>query len=305
MQEEPYRRLDPPSGGAPPQEHPTDVRTVLVDALDLGQNLRGIGWSWSHSPFPAPSDYGPALPLLLLQVGLQYTAVDAIHYALVLLQPSLWDPAGTSIFNAALPPVQRTLVAVLTTLGTGSVAALSIDLGYAIAALLGRTLRRDGAARWPTLFNRPWAATSLADFWARRWHALFARQFGTLGGALGRLCGARGALARVLGAFALSALLHDLGSWALGHGADPAHVGGFFVAMGAGVLFERVTPWRPAGVLGACWTYVWVVAWGMRLVDSWARAGLAANMFLPERLRPGRILVRAAWKAALGGEPLL
>jgi len=32
------------------------IPNILLDALDLMRNERGIGWSWSRKPFPAPSN---------------------------------------------------------------------------------------------------------------------------------------------------------------------------------------------------------------------------------------------------------
>jgi hypothetical protein len=47
---QPLRRYNPPVEGqhAAPIERPLTIPNVLLDALDLMFNLRGIGWSWSH-----------------------------------------------------------------------------------------------------------------------------------------------------------------------------------------------------------------------------------------------------------------
>jgi Membrane bound O-acyl transferase family len=80
-----------------------------------------------------------------------------------------------------------------------------VDMFYLISALIGRILLRQPAWRWPPLFERPWASTSLADFWRFRWHQMFRYVFVVLGSRpVGAKLGRPGAL---LGAFAVSSLL--------------------------------------------------------------------------------------------------
>ena len=101
----------------------------------------------------------------------------------------------------------------------------------------------------------------------------------------------------VVGAFAVSGVLHDLGMWGLGRGTEFSTVGGFFLLMGVGSAlehgFKEVTGRRVGGLCGWAWTMVWTIGWGTLLIDAWARRGMIATDFFPDRLRPGKSLVDA------------
>ncbi|KAF8755511.1 Membrane bound O-acyl transferase family [Rhizoctonia solani] len=77
---------------------------------------------------------------------------------------------------------------------------------------------------WPPLFDNPLAATSVRDFWSRRWHACFRRNFfitgakpgAIVGESIGSLAGSMADTIRVggvMGVFLMSGLLHDFGMW--------------------------------------------------------------------------------------------
>jgi hypothetical protein len=111
---------------------------------------------------------------------------------------------------------------------------------------------------WPPLFDGPLDATSVRDFWSRRWHALFRRNFwaarakprAAVGGYLGglvdsavapkkstRILGMR--IGGVMGVFLMSGLMHDWGLWGTGQGTDFRGVTGFFLLQGVGVIAEE------------------------------------------------------------------
>lgn len=106
------------------------------------------------------------------------------------------------------------------------------------------------------LFDRPWAATSLREFWGRRWNRAFsavARE--RVYRPVARL---RGRTAGLLAAFVFSGLVHELllsvparGGWGL-----PT---AYFLLQGLGVVLGR-----PAGRAG---TALWVVALSRRRAD--------------------------------------
>jgi Membrane bound O-acyl transferase family len=74
------------------------------------------------------------------------------------------------------------------------------------------------------------------DFWSFRWHQSFRYVFVELGSRPG---GAKlGRLGALLGAFALSGLLHDFGMWGLGKEMEPRSVTGFFLLMSVGTALE-------------------------------------------------------------------
>ena len=149
--------------------------------------------------------------------------------------------------------------------------------------------------QWPPFSEGPWRATSLADFWARRWHQAFRRPFVKVGGYPLRLV--FGKLGLVLGVFILSGVLHDWGIWGMGRGTDFSRLGGFFVLNGVGVvlelLWERLSGRKVGGWAGWAWAMVWMVSTGHLLIEGWLRRGLAGCMLLPPSLRLGKFLVEA------------
>ncbi|KAI0029272.1 membrane bound O-acyl transferase family-domain-containing protein [Vararia minispora EC-137] len=293
LQRDPYRRLDPPVDGAPSIERLT-FRTVLLHALDLSFNLRGIGWSWTRNPFPALQELRP-IPVQLFLIIIQLLVFDTLHAFVQWSHPSLNRPEGDTLFDPSLAPFPRILWACVATFCAGMLIFLALDTGHGICAVIARIFLRHPAWHWPPLFSAPWAATSLADFWGR-WHQLFRRQFSFFGRLLGSAFRSRRAGA-LLGAFVLSGLLHDLGTWGLRAegGAEPLSVSAFFVAMGAGIMLEQF--WKPRGVLGWIWTYAWTIGWATRWMDAWARRGVFASMFAQEWLRPGKMIVECVTHA--------
>jgi hypothetical protein len=138
-------------------------------------------------------------------------------------------------------------------------------------------------------------STSIRDFWSFRWHQLLRPIFIFFGARPGgALLGKPGA---VMGAFAVSAIVHHIPMWGMGNGSDFVAVGGFFLLMGVGALMEaaftRATGLRVRGWIGWSWTMTWTMTWGMFIIDGWARHGMLANEFLPNGVRPGKKVVDA------------
>lgn len=136
-------------------------------------------------------------------------------------------------------------------LGLAGIAALLLTIHLGIGDLLPWLLRWSGFSV-PLLFNRPWAATSLADFWSRRWNLAFVdmNQRLFLRGAY-RYFGKRGSRFAL---FALSGLLHELAL------SFPAGAGwglplGYFLLQG--VLVAAEERFRKAG---RAWTWFWLIA---------------------------------------------
>ena len=116
----------------------------------------------------------------------------------------------------------------------------------------------------------------------------------------GELFGKPGA---VMGAFAVSALVHYVGLWGVGNGTEFATAGGFFLLMGVGAIMEGgftgMSGLKVRGWLGWAWTMVWTTLWGTLMIDGWARHGVFATDFLPSGFRPGKVGVETM--IALGG----
>jgi hypothetical protein len=294
---EPLRRYNPPVEGqhAAPIERVLTIPNVLLDALDLMFNMRGIGWSWSHKPFPKPITWSTSTPTILAELLLKFVAFDISHYLMQRIRPTVDDPAGDTIFDSTLSMVPRFACAALCTVCGAMMVYTMVDMFYLISALIGRILLRQPAWRWPPLFERPMTSTSLADFWSFRWHQSFRYVFVELGSRPGGAkLGRPGAL---LGAFTLSGLLHDFGMWGLGKGMEFRSVTGFFLLMGVGAAleygFKQATGHRVGGLWGWVWSVVWSVGWGTMMIDAWARRGLMASDFFPFAPRPGKWLVDA------------
>jgi hypothetical protein len=292
---EPLRRYNPPVEGqhAAPTERLLTIPNVLLDALDLMFNMRGIGWSWSHKPFPKTTTWSKSILTILAELLLKFVAFDTSHYLIQHIRPSVNDPTGDTIFDSTLSAVPRfAWAAFCATCGAMMVYTI-VDTFYLVSALIGRILLRQPAWRWPPYFEHPWASTSLADFWSFRWHQTFRYPFVEVGSRPGGAkLGRPGAL---LGAFALSGALHDFGMWGLGKGMEPRSVTGFFLVMCIGTAleygFKRATGHRVGGLWGWVWSVVWSVGWGTMIIDSWTRHGLMASDFFPFAPRPGKWLV--------------
>ena len=294
LAKEPLRKYEPPTEGQHAfVKRPLSIPNVLLDALDLMCNKRGIGWSWSRKPFPAPSTRSTSIASTLARIVVKFTVWDLCVYTVHHLRPSVDDPAGDTIFDPALGVLPRWACAVLFTVCCGMVVYSSVDMYYHIASLVGRLVLRQPAWQWPPLSDRPWMSTSIADFWGFRWHQLFRHVFVVFGARPGSaLLGRPGAL---LGAFGVSAVVHDLGMWGLGRGTEFRTVGCFFILMAVGVVlelaFKGITGRRVGGFWGWVWTMVWTIGWGTLMVDAWAKRGMAATDPPPDWLRPGKLLM--------------
>ena len=294
---QPLRRYNPPVEGqhSAPIERPLTISNVLLDALDLMFNLRGIGWSWSHKPFPKTSTWSTSIPAILAKLLLKFVAFDISLCLMQRIRPSVNDLGGDTIFDSTLSMVPRFARGASCTVCGAMMVYTMVDMFYLISALIGRILLRQPAWRWPPLFERPWASTSLADFWRFRWHQMFRYVFVVLGSRpVGAKLGRPGAL---LGAFAVSGIMHDLATWGLGKGMESRSVSGFFLLMSVGAAleygFKQATGRRVGGVWGWVWTMVWSIGWGTMIIDAWARRGLMASDFFPFAPRPGKWVVDA------------
>ena len=291
----PLRRYELPEGRDSPVERPLSVSNVLTDAFDLLCNQRGIGWSWSPNPFLREGTPPPSIASIWAKTLLNIMVVDVSQYIMQSICPSIDKPGG-GIFDPTLPLLPRTCLGALAALFGGVWVCAVVDLQYHVGMLIGRHLLRQPASHWPPLFCRPWMATSMRDFWSNRWHQSLRHIFVVFGARPGgKLLGRTGA---VMGAFAVSAFIHYFGFWGTGHGTEFHIDGGFFLLMGLGAIIEGTFQWatglRVGGWFGWLWTMSWTLAWGTPLIDGWARRGIFATDFFPDRLRPGKMLIEGA-----------
>ena len=276
-----------------PIERRLSASTVFFDAFDLLANPRGIGWSWSQNPFPRENTLPPSIALLFAKTLLKMTVFDASQYIIQRACPVVDDPRGGSIFDPSLTFVPRTALAAFCGMCGGAWTYALVDSLYHISTLIGRTVLHQPASAWPRLFHRPWMSTSVQEFWSFRWHQIVRHLFIVFGARPGgALFGKPGA---VMGAFAVSSILHHVGLWGTGNGTEFVTAGGFFLLMGVGAVieegFKRVTGLRVGGWIGWSWTMMWTILWGTFMIDGWARHGVFATQLLPNGIRPGKVVV--------------
>lgn len=280
-------------------KHHVPLTSALWNAWDLMVNLRGIGWNWSHrTHIPRPFFHVESrltfTLLSLCQCILLMIAFDALCVCARSLGPDTFGtPEGGTIFDPSLPPTERYMKSLTVTFLSGITAYVIINATYQFHAVLYMILFQQYPSQWPPLFDSPWLSTSLTSFWGRRWHQLFREYFVAVGSrSMRRYLGRVGT---VMGAFAVSGVLHDVGMQGMGRGADTLTVVGFFLMHGVAVLLEhawkQATGRRVGGVFGWLWACLWLILWGQAVVDVWARRGLIGSQFFPEAYRPATLIL--------------
>ena len=275
-----------------PTEHGVSVFSAMWNALDLIVNLRGIGWNGPqrmHISTPYFQVESRLIFVLLSLCRFTFLALvfDTLRRSVHLLGPDTFGtPKGGTIFDPSLTPRERYMKAFIVTVLAGANSYISIEFTYQVYAALFTILFRQYPSQWPPLFDSPWLSTSLASLWGRRWHQAFRECFVAVGSKpLGRYLGRAGT---VMGAFAVSGVLHDIGMRGMGRGGDTLAVAGFFLMQGVGVVMEhawkQATGRRVGGVAGWLWTFSWLVLWGHPMVDAWARKGLLGADLFPLNL---------------------
>ncbi|KLO12329.1 hypothetical protein SCHPADRAFT_915677 [Schizopora paradoxa] len=162
---------------------PSSVGGRLLYSFDLLTSLRGISslpdryWEWAPRPL---TTYSPSSRLDFLKERF-VTLVSS--YLLVDLFDTLnksrdWDPSNRHPITSLSVPEQ---IVFATSVCVGIVLALinTTALVSFVAVALGSP-----PACWPPMFDGntlgPFTASSLTDFWTRRWHATFRRTFARL-----------------------------------------------------------------------------------------------------------------------------
>jgi hypothetical protein len=276
-----------------PIERPLTITNIILDSIDLLFNQRGIRWSWGPKSYLRTLPPSPSLAVVVIKLLLKLTMYDMTIHLIRRIRPSLDTNAGDTFFDPNLDPLPRAALAGFFTLCGGLSGYMAIEVIYHIATLVGRVFLRQSAADWPVLTARPWMATSIADFWSFRWHQTLRHIFTVFGARPGgALLGRPGAL---LGAFGVSAVLHHIGVWGLGRGAEFSSSGAFFVLMGVGAalehLWQRTTGKRVRGFWGWTWTMAWTLSWGTVMLDGWARHGIFGCDFFPPGVSLGKPIV--------------
>ncbi|KZP22752.1 hypothetical protein FIBSPDRAFT_930918 [Athelia psychrophila] len=288
-----------PPGSSSKTSEPISVLTAMYDALDLSFNFRGLGWNWADGwyfpPESRPTSSTPAFLWATLVSAVKHLAVlDTTLTSLRhLLPPNAGTSVGASIYDYTLSPVPRYAKSSVLGFTGGVTIYATIQLAYDVATIVGILILRQTPSQWPTFFDSPWLSRSLTECWAKRWHQVFRGSFIAIGAK--PLSALVGRIGSVMGAFFWSAVLHDFSMWGMGRGTEFSSVGGFFLAMGLGCIFEalfkKVTGMRVGGLAGWAWTMCWLAGWSNLLIDAWARRGLIGSKFIPVGYMPSELIM--------------
>ena len=304
------------------------IPKALWDAFDLCVNLRGIGWSWSPIRNLRPEASQSRVNFLCkgaARIVFYAFAVDVATGAVHAIVP-VTAGRGT-ILDANLPFPKRLFLAAVAACIFILHLYSAFELVYSVSSFCSVSVLGQDPMQWPPIFNQPWLSTSLGEFWGKRWHQQFRDCFSSLGSrssiafsenlrsiqapvGSNRVKGdgerrSSKNLPRVLGAFFISGVFHDMGCRLLGN-KDSVRIIGFFMVQAVGVILERAVARSSAPSLGSTcspglktflgriWVALWLLVWGIHFVDAWTQAGLFAVPIFPEPLRPLRI-VQVVW----------
>ncbi|KAG6330097.1 hypothetical protein ID866_8993 [Astraeus odoratus] len=273
--------------------------SILMDAFDLTANFRGVGWNWSQSVY-IPRETRPTSSRLTFCVYVLLSAIahsffcSVLHSATQAFSPEAFTVlSGGTIFDPTLPPFIRYFRSSVITLLVGFGIYGVIQMNYDLGTLAGVAIFRQDPAQWPPVFDSPWLATSLRDFWGRRWHQLFRRTFVVLGGwPLGLIFGRLG---YILGSFLASGIVHHIVVLLLNGRVEVWWMPVSFGMMAVGVILEHwftlVTGRKVGGWLGRLWTTGWLLVWSSMMVDGFGRAGMFASSIMFDCAAPVRGIV--------------
>ena len=257
-------------------------RSTIMDALDLTSSFRGHGWEWSRRLY-IPRETRPtnriSFGLCAFLSAIAHALVSsALFHAVLSFAPIGVGPipGGATIFDENLPFLVRYVRASIISTLAGFGIYAGEQLGYDIFTIPAVLVLGQDPAVWPPIFDAPWRATSLGDFWGRRWHQLFRHTFIVLGGRpLSFVLGRAGI---VIGTFLASAVSHHVGLVLLDGQVEIKWMLLGFGMMGPGILAERafhqLTGRRVGGAVGWVWTMAWILLWGTMVVEGFARAGV-------------------------------
>ena len=273
--------------------------SIIMDALDLATNLRGHGWNWSRRLY-VPPETRPANRIAFVF----HTFLSAIAHALLcgvfhcaalsLVPVGLGnDPRASTLFDETLPFLVRYLRAGIITVSTALAVYAGQQMFYDLCTIPAILLLGQDPAQWPPPFDAPWRATSLGDFWGRRWHQFYRQLFLLVGGyPLSLVLGHAGI---VIGGFLASGLQHHITLLTFDSQANVWWNLIGFGMMAPGVLAERAFHWltgkRVGGVIGWVWTMAWLLVWGSVVFEGFTRAPMDDRSTLIDIVPPLRMMV--------------
>ena len=272
-------------------------QSTVMDALDLALTLRGHGWDWSRGVYipreTRPTNRRGFTFYVILSAAIHALVCGVVHKAIRSFSPTGIGAAGGSIFDETLPFHARYLRASVISAFASVWIYTFIQAYYDACTIIAVLVFGQEPGQWPPAFDAPWRATSMSQFWGRRWHQFCRRMFLVQGGyPLSFLLGRAGL---VVGAFLSSAVTHHVAMVMLNNQLElwKLHVG--FGMMGPVVLaeiaYKRLTGRKVGGVAGWIWTMVWLLLLGNLIVDGFARAGMFGRSNFTESVVPRREVV--------------
>lgn len=243
---------------------PENFPERLFYAFDLLCSLRGTSWisnrewNWNHPRQRIATtlrihrrDFLANCFKRIIQLVILLDVFD------IVCKSRAWDlDSQTPNPLYVIPIWQQFIFAIALCINT----SITLEIHYTVISGLAVLLGSDTVS-WPSLFNSPFRATSISDFWANRWHWLFRRIFTQISApvvrSVQRLSQSERSLlvtlTRTFGAFGVSAILHlfimyHAECWAvlnLGDGVIDRvtfldiDVLSFFMAQPFGIIFEK------------------------------------------------------------------
>ena len=275
----------------------SSVPSIIKDALDLSISARGLGWNWSHGlhiPQDArPTNRMPFAFCTVLSAAWYAFVFGVLHRAILSFSGVPPNPQGSTIFDETLPPSLGYFRASIISILTALVAYSSLQMTYDLSTISAVLFFGQDPAEWPPAFDAPWRATSLVEFWGRRWHQLNRHVYLVLGGRPFTLFFGRAGT--ILGAFLTSAVMHDILLLCLDRNAEPWRMFVGFGMMGPAMLAERAfykaTGRKVGGMVGWVWMMAWMVVLGNGMIEGVIKAGGLGSATLIDGVTPVRVLV--------------
>ncbi|KAF9510237.1 hypothetical protein BS47DRAFT_1331843 [Hydnum rufescens UP504] len=196
---------------------PEDLSGRIGYALDLFATIRGLSWfrgrRWDFAlprlaEFQSPHSRATFAIRRIALFALCYLAADAVDACIKAIPFDL-----TSSRPVTSAPLTQQLVCVIG-LSLWTLFGMEIYLALLSAICVGFGLTSSSA--WPPLFDSPFLATSIQDFWGNRWHHVYRQSFVRFATSITSLfLGSNakankgiGRVAKIILVFLLSALLH-------------------------------------------------------------------------------------------------
>ncbi|KAF8306906.1 hypothetical protein DL93DRAFT_162204 [Clavulina sp. PMI_390] len=271
---------------------PTTLTGRLLYGFDMLSSTRGTSWfpgySWNWAPKyisayrTPPRSRITTVLMRIFSLAVQYIAIDAFD---AIAHSETWEQPVLS-----LPFPKQILFSLCICVTTYLTITIPETIYSTTFIALG-----SNPDTWPPIFNRPFAASSLQDFWSNKWHHIFKRAFDRLS-LLPMLLVPRSVplsarrVLRALIIFGFSAAFHLVlvermfGAKSLGkvwQFVDSSTLL-FFLLQPLGLLIERAvlvplaSPLPNAARIWVTrlWAWGWLLWTGRYWADAWARAGM-------------------------------